>query len=47
MVEEHLAALVEEFAGCPDVDVPDASSRRRFGSDALKVNGSIFAMVVG
>lgn len=47
MVEEHLAALVEEFAGYPDVEVPGASSRRRFGSDALKVNGSIFAMVVG
>ena len=47
MVEEHLAALVEEFAGHPDVEVPGASGRRRFGSDALKVNGSIFAMVVG
>ena len=45
--EQRLATLVEEFAGHPDVEVPASSSRRRFGSDALKVNGSIFAMVVG
>ena len=44
-VEERFAALVEQFAGTPDAEVPGGSSRRRFGSDALKVNGSIFAMV--
>ena len=38
--------MVEQFAGRPGVEVPGAS-RRRFGSDALKVNGSIFAMVTG
>ena len=28
-------------------EVPGESSRRRFGSDALEVNGTIFAMVTG
>ncbi len=45
--EERFAALVQKFAHEPDVEVPGASNRRRFGSDALKVNGSIFAMVTG
>jgi TfoX/Sxy family transcriptional regulator of competence genes len=45
-IEERFADLVDELAGCPGVEVPQAS-RRRFGSDALKVNGSIFAMVTG
>lgn len=45
--EARFAALVEEFAGCPDVELPGKSGRRRFGSEALKVNGSIFAMFVG
>lgn len=45
--EERFAALIEEFAGRPDVEVPGESARRRFGSEALKVNGSIFAMVTG
>ena len=46
-VEERFARLVDEFAGCLDVQVPGESGSRRFGSDALKVNGSIFAMVTG
>ncbi len=45
--EERFARLVEQFAGRPDVEVPEESSRRAFGSLALKVNGSIFAMVTG
>lgn len=45
--EERFSALVEEFAGAPGVEVPQTSGPRRFGSDALKVDGSIFAMVVG
>ena len=45
--EERFAALVQKFATEPDVEVPGSSNRRRFGSDALKVNGSIFAMVTG
>ena len=45
--EERFAALVQELAAQPDVEAPGESSRRRFGSDALKVNGSIFAMVTG
>jgi TfoX/Sxy family transcriptional regulator of competence genes len=46
-IEERFAALVETFAGFPDVQVPGESGRRTFGSDALKVNGSIFAMLTG
>ncbi len=45
--EKRFAALVAEFAGHPDVEVPGESSRRRFGSEALKVKGSIFAMLTG
>ncbi len=44
---ERIAALVDEFAGTPGVSVPDASGRRAFGSDTLRVNGSIFAMMFG
>ena len=44
--EERFNALVGEFAGVPGVSTPDAS-RREFGSSALKVNGSIFAMLTG
>ncbi|HEX2273190.1 MAG TPA: hypothetical protein VHG90_04880 [Acidimicrobiales bacterium] len=44
--DERFAAVVRELADRPGVEVPQAG-RRRFGSDALKVNGSIFAMVTG
>ena len=44
--EARFATLVERFAGRPGVEAP-TGSRRAFGSDALKVNGSIFAMVTG
>ena len=44
---EHFAALVDAFAGRPGVAVPEESGRRSFGSSALKVNGSIFAMLTG
>lgn len=44
--EERFAAVVRELADHPGVEVPEPG-RRRFGSDALKVNGSIFAMVTG
>ena len=36
--------LVEGFAGRPEVTGP-GGDRRRFGSSALKVGGSIFAML--
>ena len=42
---EQFAALVDAFAGRPGVTVPEDSGRRSFGSSALKVNGSIFAML--
>jgi len=41
--EERFAALVESFAGTPGVTVPGG---RGFGSGALTVDGSIFAMLV-
>ncbi len=44
--EERFAAVVRELAGQPGVEAPEGG-RRRFGSSALKVNGSIFAMVTG
>lgn len=40
------ADLCDEYAGITGVTGPEGS-RRGFGSDALKVNGRIFAMLVG
>src|SRR3712207_5557266 len=44
--QERFANLVEHFAGVAGVE-PPGTARRRFGSQAIKVNGSIFAMLVG
>jgi len=41
----QFSELVQLFAGVPGVTEPDATKARGFGSDALKVGGSIFAMV--
>jgi hypothetical protein len=38
--------LCHEFAELPNVTLPSPTAGRAFGSGALKVNGSIFAMVV-
>jgi TfoX/Sxy family transcriptional regulator of competence genes len=43
--QERFAALAETFAGAPGVELPDGSGRRAFGSEALKVDGAIFAML--
>jgi TfoX N-terminal domain len=43
--EARFAALVEHFADRPRVTPPGAAGRRGFGSSALKVDGSIFAML--
>jgi hypothetical protein len=43
--QERFAALVDALAGEPGVTVPYESARRGFGSSALKVNASIFAML--
>jgi hypothetical protein len=43
---ELFASLCDEFAGTPGVTVP-GSGRPGFGSSALKINNSIFAMLVG
>src|SRR3954454_11578690 len=45
--EERFAALVETLATRPGVGPPGAAARRGFGSAALTVDGSIFAMVRG
>lgn len=42
---ERFALVVDVLGGEPGVTRPDPSSRR-FGSSALKVDGSIFAMLV-
>jgi hypothetical protein len=43
--EEAFAALIDDFVDTPGVSVPGEPGRRGFGSSALKVNGSIFAML--
>lgn len=42
----RFATLVESVAGEPDVRPPDSAGGRRFGSEALRVGGSIVAMLV-
>jgi hypothetical protein len=44
--EERFDALLTEFAGRPGVGLPGEPGTRGFGSTALKVDGSIFAMLV-
>jgi TfoX N-terminal domain len=44
---ERFAVLVEVLATRPGVGPPGAGGRRGFGSAALTIDGSIFAMVVG
>jgi hypothetical protein len=46
--DKRFTHLVEEMSGLPGVTPPgvDAPGRRRFGSNALKVDGKIFAMLV-
>ncbi|MGY1813742.1 TfoX/Sxy family protein [Blastococcus sp. SYSU D00820] len=45
--EARLAAVAEALSGEPGVAVPGPGGRRRFGSTALTVDGSIVAMAVG
>ena len=45
--EERFNALADEFSASPGVIVPGEPGQRGFGSSALKVNGSIFAMMAG
>ncbi|WP_206670901.1 hypothetical protein [Streptomyces sp. CB01881] len=43
--EQRFAALARELATLDGVTTPSAEGRRRFGSDALKSDGHIFAML--
>ncbi len=43
----RLAVLADALAGEPGVELPGDDGPRRFGSAALKVDGSIVAMAVG
>ena len=43
---ERFAAMVTATAGAADVQPPDSDGGRRFGSEALRVGGSIVAMLV-
>ena len=46
--EERFATLVDELAGSPGVSPPDpGGAGRKFGANAVKVDGKIFAMLVG
>jgi TfoX/Sxy family transcriptional regulator of competence genes len=45
-VSVRFSDLCHQFSEVPNVTLPGPGARRAFGSDALKVNGSIFAMVV-
>jgi hypothetical protein len=45
LTEERFKKLAEELAASPGVGLPGEPGRRGFGSSALKVNGSIFAMI--
>jgi hypothetical protein len=40
------ADLCEEYAATPEVSVPDGPGRG-FGSQALRINGAILAMIAG
>lgn len=42
---ERFARLVDQFAGTPGITVPEQTGKRGFGSSALRVGGSIFAML--
>lgn len=44
--EEQFEGVVDHFAGRPGIGLPGESGHRGFGSSALKVHGSIFAMLV-
>ncbi len=43
---ERFAAMVADTAGEPDVQPPGSDGGRRFGSDTLRLGGSIVAMLV-
>lgn len=43
---DRFAALVDALSDAPGVTPPGAGGRRGFGSEALTVDGSIFAMQV-
>ena len=43
---ERFAAMVAATASDPDVQPPDSTGGRRFGSEALRLGGSIVAMLV-
>ena len=45
--EQLFNVLVDEFRASLGVSVPGEPGRRGFGSSALKVDGSIFAMISG
>jgi hypothetical protein len=45
-VQARFEALVDQLAGEPGVQLPGSSGSRGFGSRALRLHGSAFAMVV-
>ncbi|MGH3429177.1 MAG: hypothetical protein ACRDQZ_16685, partial [Mycobacteriales bacterium] len=45
--DQRFGRLVDTFVHCPGVTTPGEPGHRGFGSDALKINGSILAMLAG
>ena len=43
---QRFAALVDATSGEPDVQPPDSAGGRRFGSETLRLDGTIVAMLV-
>ena len=43
---QRFAALVDAASGRPDVQPPDSAGGRRFGSETLRLGGTIVAMLV-
>jgi hypothetical protein len=44
--EERFAAVIEVASGEPDVQLPGGAGGRRFGSESVRLGGSIVAMLV-
>jgi hypothetical protein len=44
---ELFSALCAEYSGVTGVSVPEAGGGRGFGSNAIKINNRIFAMLAG
>ena len=44
-LHDRFEDIVSAFVGLPGVAPPDPAGRHGFGSDAIRVNGSVFCMI--